>query len=143
MGARLRRAFDNVADRRALARCFINGGAGAACEPAHQKARRTVRIMHIAAARTAGASGLFVFLADVAIAAQAGALKPCCVVELSGLDVKTDGYQTELADGIGRRAAAATAAEVTHDRLAFYDENPAAVAVMIPVAVPIAIVVLR
>ena len=92
--------------------------------------------MHRTSTATAGRFGAHHFIADVAVAANACTIEPCEVKELAGLHMEADGNGVGGADGVGRRTATVSAAEILDHALAG-DEDRAVITVPVTIVVAI------
>ena len=133
-------AFQDDADGGAFPRRIVDRASGMANQAAQDAITGTIRIMNGATSGAASASGHPVFVAKVAIGAQAGTFEPRCVVELSGLHMKADRDKSGVALCVLGRSAAVSATEIAHHRFALNKDNPAvAIAVMVTISVSVSV----
>ena len=139
-GVRAFIAFQDDADGSTFPRRIVDRASGMANQAAQDAITGTIRIMNGATSGAASASGHPVFVAKVAIGAQAGTFEPRCVVELSGLHMKADRDKSGVALCVLRRSAAVSATEIAHHRFALNKDNPAvAIAIMVAISVSVSI----
>ena len=136
LGARTIHVVRDLTEWSALANGFIDRGAGASAKATQRETIRTDRVVHGTSTATAGRFGAHHFVADAAIAANARAIEPCEVKELAGLHMKADGNGVGRTDGVGRRPATVSAAEIL-DYVLAGDEDRAVITVAITVVVAI------
>lgn len=129
-------SLDNSVERAAHAPGLIDGGSSASAKTTQYHAAGALGVLNgttAAAARPLRHSDL---IAEFTIAANVDAIEPSRVKELAHLHVESHGDRFFVAYGIGRRAAATTAAEVDGHALARDVDGSA---IMIAVAILIGV----
>jgi hypothetical protein len=141
---RIVEALSDVKQGTAFACSDVDGSADASSETTKRMSGRAVGVVNGCAATAAGSFGQTAFLAEGSIRTHGGAFEPCLVVIFAGLHVKSDTDKAGITERVGRRPAAAAAAEVARRPFAAHNKDYAtAVAIVVTIPVSVAVPILK